>query len=102
MNIKQKLQQYVEKRTEELNGGMPDTVLCREALAEIVWLETLWTLATENAELLNEPLGHRQVGVRLNLRAAPKLPFGDYVRYTVGDRLARVERFLNEFIASNR
>jgi hypothetical protein len=41
MNIKQKLQQYVEKRTEELNGGMPDTVLCREALAEIVWLETL-------------------------------------------------------------
>jgi hypothetical protein len=110
MNIKQKLQQYVEKRTEELNGGMPDTVLCREALAEIVWLETLQsttehqrrTLATENAELLNQRLGHRQVGVRLNLRAAPKLPFGDYGGYTVGDRLARVERFLNEFIASNR
>jgi hypothetical protein len=35
MDITQRLRQYVEKREQEDNGGMPDTVLCREALAEL-------------------------------------------------------------------
>jgi hypothetical protein len=90
MDIKQRLRKWLAD-PQVMQWWVPSTIeLCRDALAEIEHFEA----------------AARHNPYKVNLRDAPTMPFreenGFGGVFTDTQRIERIERFLNEFIASNR
>jgi hypothetical protein len=100
MDIKQVLRDIIAG-TDNTSWPRPALqVLCRDALAEIEGQAKVISILAVKA---------RAAAVRprfVDLRDAPKMPFQEVNGFggalSTGHRLERIERFLNEFIASNR
>jgi hypothetical protein len=91
MDIKQRIQKVLDSATDREAGLLGGAVeCCRDALAEIERLEA----------------AARHNPYKVNLRDAPTMSFREANGFggtlTDTQRIERIERFLNEFIASNR
>lgn len=96
MDVKQVMREVIADQSTQPVTASTLSAICKAALAEIERLERL--------ERPN-PDPWQVYGPRINLRDAPKMPFGEANGFggalSADQRLERIERFLNEFIRSN-